>query len=103
MTSLFDSWLTDATELTRSGHLMEATAAIQRALAGAVGAGQAIPPKTNAAEVLDGLVREVPTPSTRQSPPARPLRSAHQRPTASPAADRSDRRGRVRPFVRDQP
>ena len=91
MTSLFDSWLTDATELTRSGHLMEATAAIQRALAGAVGAGQAIPPKTNAAEVLDGLVREVPTPSTRQSPPVRPLRT--KAPPGSPADQEPVHRG----------
>ena len=58
-TSLSDL-LAGATQLTRSGKLMEATAAIQRAL-GRDSGGPAAGATPFGATVLDGLVTEVPT------------------------------------------
>ena len=58
-----------ATRLTRSGKLMQATAAIQRAL-GRATAHRAAGPSPTGATVLDGLVTEVNTSATRTDAPA---------------------------------
>lgn len=68
MTDTLQTLMREATRLTRAGDLGAATAAIQRALAGASAgraepAGRAAPPSgatTEGPEVLDGLVREAP-------------------------------------------
>ena len=89
MPSLFETLLGEATQLTRNGNLMEATAAIQRAL---LGAGAADPgpatPSGGGADVLDGLVREVP------ASPARPARKVRPVPSDARAAPTSADPGR---------
>ena len=78
MTSLFQKLLGEATRLTRNGKLVEATAAIQRALGGAAAQTRArVDAGGGAAVVLDGLVREIPV-------RVREAKSAPRRPGAEP-------------------
>src|SRR6476469_8588764 len=80
MPSLFETLIGEATLLTARGNLLDATAAIQRALSGS----PALPTATGASSgadpsVLDGLVREV---ADRPAAKVQPDR----RDTAVPAA-----------------
>jgi poly(hydroxyalkanoate) depolymerase family esterase len=90
MNSLFGTLIGEATLLTARGNLLDATAAIQRALSGSL----PMPPMPSApgapagadATVLDGLVREVP-----DVPPG-PTARSHPRTArgeAAPSAERS--------------
>ena len=92
MPSLFETLIGEATLLTARGNLLDATAAIQRALSGS----PAMPTATGASSgadpsVLDGLVREV---TDRPSAPVRspgqqaPREAAAAAATDVPAADR---------------
>jgi hypothetical protein len=83
MPSLFETLIGEATLLTARGNLLDATAAIQRALSGspamptAAGASSGADPS-----VLDGLVREVADrPAAKVRPPVQPA----GRETAAPA------------------
>ena len=70
MNHAFENLLRDATRLTHAGRLMDATAAIQRALGGrtaSADAAPAVPAHTAPAEVLEGCVFEVLTPSAAQA------------------------------------
>jgi poly(hydroxyalkanoate) depolymerase family esterase len=83
MPSLFETLIGEATLLTARGNLLDATAAIQRALSGS----PAMPTATGASSgadpsVLDGLVREVADrPAAKVRPPVQPA----GRETAAPA------------------
>ena len=90
MNSLFETLIGEATLLTARGNLLDATAAIQRALTGS----PPIPPTRSGsagaeATVLDGLVREISDrPPTRVSGvPTRPLDGSR-----APGVDRSAQR-----------
>ena len=88
MTNLFKKTLLQATQMTRSGHLMDATRLIQQALAGTV------PAAANDAQVMDQDVidveardvtpRPAPTPASAQ-PAAHPTQAPAEPATARPA------------------
>ena len=67
MKSLFETLIGEATLLTTRGNLLDATAAIQRALSGSQPAARAAEAGSADATVLDGLVREVPDRPTARS------------------------------------
>ncbi|MEO6744984.1 MAG: PHB depolymerase family esterase [Caldimonas sp.] len=85
MKSLFETLIGEATLLTTRGNLLDATAAIQRALSGSPPAPPARPSSADAT-VLDGLVREI---SDRPAAPATasPVRSDLE--DAAPSAPRT--------------
>ena len=74
MNNMMQNLMREATRLTRSGNLREATAAIQRALGKAGGAPISPPPPVAMPSpiILDGCVFEVAQPDVAQAEPARP-------------------------------
>ena len=102
MPSLFETLIGEATLLTARGNLLDATAAIQRALSGSPSMPTASGAARGAdASVLDGLVREVadrPTDRVRPAvPPAARESAAPARPDV-PAAGRFDAHQHSGPF-----
>jgi len=82
MKSLFETLIGEATLLTTRGNLLDATAAIQRALSGST---PAAPTPTSSADatVLDGLVREI---TDRPAAPGAASRVRADFPDATPSA-----------------